>query len=175
MSQNLSYQQRRAARLDDPAFEYLRNPRTRRRLAYGLIVLLVVEAATFALASVLPVVLFVAIVAVLACVMVMLLGALKASTRGIEELSPDVLDERQAQLRGEIFKRSYWGTRCRSPDLLRSDCDDGPTLVGVPRRPPVYRYRPDAAGDCDDPHPGDGAARARLSAGSAASRASMPH
>jgi len=108
MSQNLSYQQRRAARLDDPAFEYLRNPRTRRRLAYSLIALLVIEATTFALASILHVVLFVAIVAVLACVMVMLLGALKASTRGIEELSPDVLDERQSQLRGEIFKQSYW-------------------------------------------------------------------
>jgi hypothetical protein len=108
MSQNLSYQQRRAARLDDPSFENLRNPRTRRRLAFGLIALLVVEAATFAIASVLPVMVFVAIVAILAFVMVMLLGALKASTRGVEELSPEVLDERQAQLRGEIFKRSYW-------------------------------------------------------------------
>jgi hypothetical protein len=103
MSQNLSYQQRRAARLDDPSFENLRNPRTRRRLAFGLIALLVVEAATFAIARVLPVMVFVAIVAILAFVMVMLLGALKASTRGVE-----VLDERQAQLRGEIFKRSYW-------------------------------------------------------------------
>jgi hypothetical protein len=108
MSQNLSYQQRRAARLDDPSFENLRNPRARRRLAYSLIALLVVEAALFAMASILNVVLFVAIVAVLAFVMVMLLGALKASTRGIEELSPDVLDERQTQLRGEIFKQSYW-------------------------------------------------------------------
>ena len=113
MTQNLSYQQRRAARLDDPSFEKLRNPRTRRRLAFSLIGLIVLEVAAFGVVTMIPldgavsVIAFLGVMVVIIFVMVMLLGALKASTRGVEELSPDVLDERQAQLRGEIFKRSY--------------------------------------------------------------------
>jgi len=39
--------------------------------------------------------------------MVFSLGALKASTRGVEELSPAVLDERQAQIRGLVYSTSY--------------------------------------------------------------------
>lgn len=108
MSSKLSYQERRAARLDDPAMENLRNPRARRLLAAGLIAVFVIEIATILAASVLPVAVFIGIMLVVIFAGVMLLGALKASTRGVEELSPEVLDERQAQLRAEIFTRSYW-------------------------------------------------------------------
>ena len=108
MSVKNSYQERRAARLDDPSMEKLRNPRARRLLAAGLITLFLVEIAVILTAELRPVALFIGIMVVVIFAGVMLLGALKASTRGVEELSPDVLDERQAQLRGEIFARSYW-------------------------------------------------------------------
>ena len=108
MTPTKSYQERRAARLDDPSMEKLRNPRSRRILAAALIGVFVIEIAAFLTAGVMPVALFIGIMVVVIFAGVMLLGALKASTRGVEELSPEVLDERQAQLRGEIFKRSYW-------------------------------------------------------------------
>ncbi|MFB2557111.1 hypothetical protein [Herbiconiux liangxiaofengii] len=108
MPVNSSYQQRRAARLDDPTMEGLRNPRARRRLAAGLITLFAIEVAAFFTVHLMPLVVFIGIMVVVIIAGVLLLGALKASTRGVEELSPDVLDERQAQLRGEIFARSYW-------------------------------------------------------------------
>jgi len=108
MSPTNSYQERRAARLDDPSMEKLRNPKARRALAAALIAVFVLEIAAFFTASLVPIGVFIGIMVVVIFAGVMLLGALKASTRGVEELSPDVLDERQAQLRGEIFTRSYW-------------------------------------------------------------------
>ncbi|RKN38893.1 hypothetical protein [Micromonospora endolithica] len=101
-----TYQERRAARLDDPRFEKFRNPVARRRLAAGLIALLVVEAGLFLLMDVSPVGAAVGM-AVVVVAFVLLLGALKASTRGVEELTGEVLDERQAQVRGEVYATAY--------------------------------------------------------------------
>jgi hypothetical protein len=108
MSTKNSYQERRAARLDDPSMEKLRNPRARQLLAAALIGVFVIEIVAFATVSLMPLILFIGIMVVIIIAGVLLLGALKASTRGVEELSPEVLDERQAQLRSEIFTRSYW-------------------------------------------------------------------
>ncbi|MGY1839081.1 MULTISPECIES: hypothetical protein [unclassified Modestobacter] len=99
--------QRRAARLDDPQFESLRTPRTRRRLVAVLSGLLVAEAGLVLIAERAPVV-FVVGMAVVVIAFVLLLGALKASTRGVEELPAEALDERQWQLRGEAYARAYW-------------------------------------------------------------------
>ncbi|MQA32338.1 hypothetical protein [Modestobacter roseus] len=98
--------QRRAARLDDPRFESLRTPRMRRRLVAALTGLLVVEAGLCLLAERAPVV-FVVGMGVVVIAFVLLLGTLKASTRGVEELPADALDERQWQLRGEAYARAY--------------------------------------------------------------------
>lgn len=38
---------------------------------------------------------------------VMLFGMLKASTRGVEELPREVLDERERQVKGDVYARSY--------------------------------------------------------------------
>jgi len=100
-------QQRRAARLDDPSMEYLRTPRARRLLAAGLIAVLVAEAVLIGTAALLPVAVFIGGMVLLIIAMVFTLGGLKASTRGVEELSPDVLDERQAQIRGLVYSKSY--------------------------------------------------------------------
>ncbi|GAA4739272.1 hypothetical protein GCM10023328_20310 [Modestobacter marinus] len=99
--------QRRAARLDDPQFESLRTPRMRRRLVAALAGLLVVEGALCLLAERAPVV-FVVGLSIVMIAFVLLLGALKASTRGVEELPADALDERQWQVRGEVYARAYW-------------------------------------------------------------------
>lgn len=103
--------ERRAARLDDPRFENLRNRPVRRRLVLGLLALLVVEAGVFlAMDHVSPVLGLVALLAALLVVLlafVVLLGMLKASTRGVEELPRSVLDERERQVRGEVYARSY--------------------------------------------------------------------
>ena len=103
--------QRRAARLDDPRLEGVRNRPVRRRLVVALVALLVVETGLFlAFGAVEPVPGLVAVLVGLAVVMfafVLLLGTLKASTRGVEELPPAVLDEREAQVRGEVYARSY--------------------------------------------------------------------
>jgi hypothetical protein len=107
MNASLTYQQRRAARLDDPSMEGLRNPRARRLLAAGLVLVLVAEAALIAIAALIPLAVFIGGIAVLIIAMVFTLGGLKASTRGVEELSPDVLDERQAQIRGMVYASSY--------------------------------------------------------------------
>jgi uncharacterized membrane protein len=107
MTASPTYQQRRAARLDDPSMEYLRTPRARRLLAAGLVGVLVAEAALIVAAAVLPVGVFIGGMVVLMVAMVFTLGGLKASTRGVEELSPDVLDERQAQIRGLVYAKSY--------------------------------------------------------------------
>lgn len=109
VTQTLSRQERRAAALDDPRFENLRAQRPRRLLSATLLVIVALEAATFVLlnTSVIPAAAFVAVMIVLVIGLVFTLGALKASTRGIEELSLDVLDERQTQIRGVIYARSY--------------------------------------------------------------------
>ena len=98
--------ERRAALLDDPRFERYREPRTRRRMVAGMVGLLVVEAALFAVLPAAPVPGVIAL-AVLVLVFVVCLGALKASTRGVEELPAEALDERQWQLRGEAYALSY--------------------------------------------------------------------
>ena len=107
MTASPTYQQRRAARLDDPTMEYLRTPTARRLLAAGLIGVLVAEAVLIGTAALIPVAVFVGAMVVLIIAMVFTLGGLKASTRGVEELSPDVLDERQAQIRGLVYSMSY--------------------------------------------------------------------
>ena len=107
MNASLTSQQRRAARLDDPSMESLRNPRARRLLAAGLIAILVVEGVLIGTAGLMPVGVFVGGMVVLIIAMVITLGGLKASTRGVEELSPEVLDERQAQIRGLVYALSY--------------------------------------------------------------------
>ncbi|PXA71819.1 hypothetical protein [Cryobacterium arcticum] len=107
MTASPTYQQRRAARLDDPSMEYLRTPKARRLLAAGLIGVLVAEAVLIGTAAMMPVAVFLGGMVVLIIVMVFTLGGLKASTRGVEELSPDVLDERQAQIRGLVYSMSY--------------------------------------------------------------------
>jgi len=98
--------ERRAARLDDPRFEHWRTPRARRRLAGALVALLAVEAALFTVMERAPVLTLVGL-AVVVLAFVVCLGALKASTRGIEELPAEALDERQWQLRGEAYARAY--------------------------------------------------------------------
>lgn len=107
MTSPTARQERRAATLDDPSFERLRSPRARRRLTLALAGVLVLEAATLLAVDVLPIAVWVPVMVVLVVALVMALGALKASTRGIEELSPDLLDERQAQVRGLVFATSY--------------------------------------------------------------------
>lgn len=106
---DLDRHQRRAARLDDPAFERLREPAARRRLAGGVLALLALEAAIFALTGfgVLPLWAFIVALVIVIGVFVFALGALKASTRGVEELPEEALDERQAQIRGRVYSRAY--------------------------------------------------------------------
>lgn len=107
MTRSTARQERRAATLDDPTFERLRSPQNRKRLAAALIAVLVLEAAMLLAVEVIPMVVWIPVMVVLVFALVMALGALKASTRGIEELSPDVLDERQNEVRGLVFARSY--------------------------------------------------------------------
>jgi len=97
---------RRARTLDDPRFERYRNPRSRRRLASALIALHVVEGALFVA---MDHVLWPSVVALAAVLVafVTCFGLLKASTRGIEELPEEVLDERQWEVRGRVFAASY--------------------------------------------------------------------
>lgn len=103
--------ERRADRLDDPRFEGLRTRPARRRLVTGLVGLLVVEALLFlsldVVGSGLGAVAVAVGVGVLIVSFVLLLGMLKASTRGVEELPRSVLDEREQQVRGEVYVRSY--------------------------------------------------------------------
>lgn len=101
--------QRRAARLDDPSFERYRSPVARRRLSMLVLVVLVLEAAVFALTGlgVFPLWAFIVGLIVVIGVFVFAFGALKASTRGVEELPEEALDERQAQIRGRVYSRAY--------------------------------------------------------------------
>lgn len=101
--------QRRAARLDDPSFERYRSPVARRRLSMLVLAVLVLEAAVFALTGlgVFPLWAFIVGLIVVIGVFVFAFGALKASTRGVEELPEEALDERQAQIRGRVYSRAY--------------------------------------------------------------------
>lgn len=103
--------ERRAARLDDPRFESVRNRPVRRRLVLALVGLLVIETALFLAFDVVePVASLVAVLVSLLIVMgsfVLLLGMLKVSTRGVEELPRSVLDERERQVRGEVYAWAY--------------------------------------------------------------------
>ena len=98
--------ERRRQRLDDPRFEGLRTPGSRRRLAGTLIGLLVVETIALLLLERWPVP-AVIVLALVLLAFVLCLGALKATTRGIEELPREALDERQWQVRGESYARAY--------------------------------------------------------------------
>lgn len=97
---------RRAARLDDPRLESLRTPARRRALVAGLVALLAAEAAALAVIEAAPV-LAAVVLGVLLIAFVFCLGAVKAATRGVEELSPDALDERQRQVRGLVYVHAY--------------------------------------------------------------------
>lgn len=103
--------ERRAAVLDDPRFERYRRRPVRRRLVLGLVALLVVEAALLlgfaAVESGTGAALVGAGVLVVLVGFVLLLGTLKASTRGVEELPARVLDEREVQVRGRVYATSY--------------------------------------------------------------------
>jgi hypothetical protein len=104
----MTRQQRRSRTLDDPRFEPFRNPRSRRRLAIGLIATLAIEGLILALTQVGPSTgVLIAGIAIVIVAGVFFLSALKASTRGLEELSEEVLDERQAQLRGQVHTTAY--------------------------------------------------------------------
>ena len=107
MTRSTARQERRAATLDDPSFEGLRTPRARRLLAAALVAVLALEAAMLLTVEIVPMVVWIPVMVILVFALVMALGALKASTRGIEELSPEVLDERQNEIRGLVFARSY--------------------------------------------------------------------
>jgi len=107
MTERQSYQERRAVTLDNPSLERLRTPGARRALSAAMITVLAIELALFALVPLLNIFVFVGAMVVLIFAMVMTLGALKASTRGIEELPVEVLDERQAQVRGAVYSVSY--------------------------------------------------------------------
>jgi hypothetical protein len=99
-------QHHRARTLDDPRFERYRSPHARRRLASALIALLLVEGG---LLVAMDHVVWPALItlAVTVAAFVVCLGTLKASTRGIEELPEAVLDERQWEIRGQVFATSY--------------------------------------------------------------------
>ena len=107
MNSSTARQERRAATLDDPTFERFRSPRARAALVGALAGVMVLEAATLLTVTLVPTAVSVVALVLLVVALVMALGTLKASTRGIEELSTDVLDERQAQVRGLVFARSY--------------------------------------------------------------------
>jgi hypothetical protein len=109
MTESLTRQERRAVLLDSPAFEKFRTVRWRRILCAVLIGVFVAEVALIVGVTVLqlPLLVFLVGMLVLIVAMVFSLGALKASTRGVEELSPAVLDERQAQIRGLVYSTSY--------------------------------------------------------------------
>ena len=139
--------QRRAARLDDPRFESIRTPRVRRRLVVAMCGLLVAEAGLFFLAERTPVLFAIGLSALLVA-FVLCLGALKGSTRGVEELPAEALDERQWQLRGEAYARAYrigfglLGDYDALPDLdavaddLEASIDELAEAAGLPAGSP---------------------------------------
>lgn len=139
MTQPLSRQQRRAGVLDDPTFERFRTRRWRHILSAALLGILALEAITFGLmgASAIPVAAFIAAIVVLMIGLVFILGALKASTRGVEELSPAVLDERQTQIRGTVYARSYslvswvFGATMALLLVAQSGLWEAPTVVPI--------------------------------------------
>lgn len=107
MNRAATRQQHRAATLDDPRFESLRVPATRRRLAISVLVLLALQAGIIAAAEWVHFAVVASVLAVLVIATIFTLGALKGSTRGVEELSPELLDERQVQVRGRVYATAY--------------------------------------------------------------------
>ncbi|MDN5915541.1 MAG: hypothetical protein L0I76_10615 [Pseudonocardia sp.] len=103
--------ERRAARLNDPRLDRFRSTTARRRLVVVMAALIALEGIALALSGLPddPVLALVCAGAVVALIIgfVFCLGAVKASTRGVEELGPDQLDERQMQVRGVIYAQSY--------------------------------------------------------------------
>ncbi|MGH8932403.1 MAG: hypothetical protein ACRDZO_17715 [Egibacteraceae bacterium] len=97
---------RRARRLNDATFERFRNRRSRRALAVTLCGLMALEAVLLIVMDQAPL-LFGGALVVLIGLFVICLGALKASTRGVEELPTSALDERQAQVRGLAYAKAY--------------------------------------------------------------------
>lgn len=105
--------QRRAAWVNDPRFDWARTPRMRRRLVIAMIaiialevVMLLVGGAYFSEDPITAVVMMASFVPLLAgfgfCFF-----TLKKSTRGVEELEPEQLDERQMQIRGLVYAQAY--------------------------------------------------------------------
>ena len=106
MTTMTSREQRRARTLDDPRFERFRNPRARRVLALVMTALIVAETGLFLAIDAAPILAAVGLTLVVVA-FVFCLGTLKASTRGVEELPEGMLDERQAQLRGQVYATAY--------------------------------------------------------------------
>ncbi len=99
--------ERRAATLDDPAFERFRTRRARRLLVAALAGLLVVESAAVLVVDHLHPAVALGLLVALVVGFVTVIGTLKAATRGVEERSAGTLDERQLQVRGTAYRRSY--------------------------------------------------------------------
>jgi hypothetical protein len=100
-------QVRRAATLDDPAFERFRTPRARRLLVGALAGLLVVESVAVLVVDHLHPAVALGLLVALVIGLVTVIGTLKAATRGVEERAPGTLDERQLHVRGAAYRRSY--------------------------------------------------------------------
>jgi len=102
---------RRAVRLNDARLDWARTPRIRRRLVLTMSVIIILEAALFLVwgfydaPHAAPV--FIIVLALLLITFVLCLGTLKAATRGVEELDPERLDERQMQIRGVVYAQAY--------------------------------------------------------------------
>ncbi|MBW0104144.1 hypothetical protein [Pseudonocardia sp. KRD291] len=104
--------ERRSARLNDPRFDRFRSTTARRRLVIAMAVMIALEGFVLALSGLLgggPVLVVAASAGVLVLLVgfVLCLGTLKVSTRGVEELGPDQLDERQLQVRGVVYAQAY--------------------------------------------------------------------
>lgn len=104
--------ERRSARLNDPRFDRFRSTTARRRLVIAMAVMIALEGFVLALSGLLgggpvPVVAASAGVLVLLVGFVLCLGTLKATTRGVEEIGPVQLDERQLQVRGVVYAQAY--------------------------------------------------------------------
>ena len=103
--------ERRSARLNDPRLDWARSTTARRRLVVAMSAMIALEGVLLALSGLLGgrvlAVVGAAVVVLLIIAFVLCLGALKASTRGVEELGPDQLDERQMQVRGVIYAQAY--------------------------------------------------------------------
>ncbi len=99
-------QLRRAAVLDDPRFEYLRNATVRRRLAYAAGALQALQVVLFLALDSSPWV-TVAGSAVVMPAFIGVFGLLQVATRGVESLPEGALDERKQQVKGEVYALAY--------------------------------------------------------------------